>query len=109
MKKYFTYTAAAKDLSEYIIVPSNYDDFPWNTKNGGSYNLAPARLLGLSYVTYLKFIKTMFPNVVTISAEKGSIYPVAHWKAGPELSLWIKTLNAKMELGVRENENRVSE
>ncbi len=85
---------------KYIIVPADYDTFPFNTKNGGSYSVAPARILGLTYVEYLKFISSAFPEAVTIIGGDGLPFPV--WRRGKEIHSFIQLLNAKTDLGVLE-------
>lgn len=104
--KYFTY-AETPDLSRCIIIPINYETFPLNTKNGGSYNVAPARVLGLDYVTYLRFIRNLFPDIVTLEGKEKK-YVVPYWKKGKELFTFIDLLNNKMELAMNENRRRNS-
>lgn len=83
-------------LSPVIIVPNPAVDFPFNVKKGGSYSLAQARILGLSYANYLRFLRDSFPDVVTLVG-KNSYYVVAHWKRGSrELNTFLDFLNAKM-------------
>lgn len=100
-KEYFTYRESP-DMTRCVIVPKNYDTFPFNTKEGGSYNLAPARVLGLTYVDYLRFIKAFFGDDVTVEG-KGSYYPVAYWRKGKNLYTWLDLLNAKLNLAVMTN------
>lgn len=106
MAKYFTYRKTAPDLESerLIIVPLDYETFPFNTKKGGSYGIAPARVLGLDYPTYLRFIKQSFPSEVTIEG-KGSAYPTAYWRKGKELFTFIDLLNARLTLAVMEMNN----
>ena len=96
-----------KDFFEYrevsdgycLIVPKDYDSFPWDTSKGGSYALAPARVLGLDYPTYLRFVRDMFPNAVQLRG-KNQKYVLAYWRKGAELSTFIKLLNNKLSLAV---------
>ncbi len=105
MTKYFTYRPSKPgDYSKCIIIPANYDTFPMNTKNGGSYNVAPARVLGLSYGTYIRWITNKFPLEITVSYDNHT-YPVVYWKAGGALEYMIKLLNNKLTLALREGMN----
>lgn len=100
MKKYFTITEASGRDGLYRIIPSDYDTFPMDTKAGGSYALAPARLLGIDYPSYIRYIATVFPDDVSIYG-KGCIYLEDCWKKGAALSLWLDLLNHKMELAFK--------
>ena len=102
--EYFTYrTVGADPATHCIVVPKDYDTFPMNTKLGGSYALAPARVLGLDYPTYLRFLRDSFPEVVTLEG-KGSLYVIPKWKRGcRELRVFINLLNDKMMLALEGN------
>lgn len=102
-KKWFTWRETEVDncFTRLIIVPLDYDAFPMNIKNGGSYNVAPARVLGLTYAEYLRFAREMFPEVVTIEG-KGNYFPLLYWKRGAELNLFIKLLDARLNLALTE-------
>ena len=98
--KYFTWREINDgDPSRCIIVPINYDIFPFNTKHGGSYGVAPGRVLGLSYATYLRFIRDMFPDIVTLEG-KNKMYVTAYWKKGKELYTFVDLLNSKLSNAV---------
>ena len=98
-KKFFTYTETIEgNPDRVLIVPKDYDTFPFNVENGGSYNLAPARVLGLSYPEYLRFIRQAFYDDVSIEGKKG--LPVAYWRKGKELYTFIDLLNAKLDLAI---------
>lgn len=99
VKQYFTYRESSTP-NEFMIVPKDYNTFPFNIKNGGSYNVAPARVLGLSYPNYLRFLLNMFPNDVIVRG-KGSIYPIAYWKKDKTLFKFIELLNAKLSLAMK--------
>lgn len=98
IREYFTYTEAEPDaLDRCIIVPKDYDNFPMNIKKGGSYNVAPARVLGLDYPTYLRFLRDSFGDAVKIEG-RNSLYVVPYWRKGPELHAFIRLLNARLIL-----------
>lgn len=100
-KNFFTYRKLVNSNPlKYIIVPIDYDTFPMNLKKGGSYALAPARILGLDYVTYLKFLRDLFPNEVSLKG-KGSLYVIPCWRKGKELFTFIDLLNNKMNLALK--------
>ncbi len=105
-KEYFTYRLATPgDFRRCIIVPKDYDNFPFDTKNGGSYHIAQARICGLTYPDYLRFIKWAFPDDVVIEG-KGSMYPTAYWKFNESLKKWIEVLNGKLTLALTYKENQ---
>lgn len=106
MKKHFTIVEANGRDGYYRIIPNDYETFPMNTKAGGSYALAPARLLGISYPDYIRYIATTFPNDVAIFG-KNCVFLEDCWRKGASLSLWLDLLNNKMELAIKiaETEN----
>jgi hypothetical protein len=99
--EYFTFRPISDELlAPCIVVPKDYDTFPMNVKQGGSYNVAPARVLGLDYPTYLRFLRDSFPDAVTLVG-KGHKYAHPIWKRGSrELGVFIKLLNDKMMLAL---------
>lgn len=97
-REYFTFRETTTP-NEFIIVPKDYEAFPFNIKNGGSYSLAPARVLGLSPANYLRFLLNMFPDDVVVRG-KGSLYMVAYWKKDKALYTFIRMLNAKISLAL---------
>jgi hypothetical protein len=100
-KQYFVIREATSP-SEFIIAP-NHDELPaeWTTNCSGSYGVAAARILGLSYPDYLRFLMQMFPKDVTIRG-KGSLYPVDYWKKYKMMYTFVRLLNAKMGLAMGE-------
>lgn len=104
MKKYFTFRPVSNEpLARCVIVPADYDSFPLKTKTG-SYALAPARVLGLDYPTYLRFVRDSFPDAVTLEG-KDSLYVRDLWKRGSrELLSFIDLLNLKLEKAVSDAE-----
>lgn len=103
--KYFTWRSAnGVDENRCIICPNDYDNFPFNIKEGGSFAVAPARVLGLTYAEYLRFVRDMFPNAVTLSG-KNHLYVIAYWKKGKELYTFVDLLNKKLTLAVKNTKN----
>lgn len=104
IKKYFTFREVEEgNPSRCIIIPLNYDTFPMNVKTGGSYAIAPARVLGLSWHQYLLFIMKSFPESVSVEG-KGQLYPTPYWKKGKELYTFIDLLNARLTLAMKDLE-----
>lgn len=101
MIKYFEYRETIENNPDRVIIVPNYEKLPLTIKEGGSYAVAPARTLGLSYAEYLRFLKASFPDVVSIEG-KGTLYPVVYWRKGKELYTFIDLLNGKMQLAVME-------
>lgn len=105
-KEYFTYRLVTPgDFNRCIIVPKDYDTFPFNTRDGGSYAIAEARVCGLNYPDYLRFLKWAYPDDVIIEG-KGKLYPVAYWKYGKPLKDWIEILNGKLHIAMVYKENQ---
>ncbi len=99
--KYFNYQESNSSLTRLMIGPANYDTFPFNAKYGGSFHLAPCRVLGLSYADYLRFLRAAFPEDVEIEG-KGTMYPVAYWRKGEALFAFIDLLNNKLTLAMKQ-------
>lgn len=99
-KNYFKATKSLSDEKLYIIVPNSYEDFPFDTKEGGSYNVAPARVIGLKYSDYLRFVRDLFPEDVIIRGRDN--FPMPYWKGGDVLDKFIELLNLKMSIAVGE-------
>jgi hypothetical protein len=99
--EYFTTQETSSTLfSDCIIVPKDMDTFPLKIGRG-SYNIAPARVLGLDYPTYLRFLRDSFPNAVTIVG-KGSRYSHPIWKPHtPELRTFLRYLNTKLTIAMK--------
>lgn len=103
--KYFTYMETIDNNPDRVLImPADYDKFPFNTEHGGSYMLAPARVLGLSYAEYLRFIRASFPDDVSIEG-KGKMIVQTYWRKGKTLYTFIDLLNAKLTLAMAEVEN----
>lgn len=95
------YFKIVEDITDgyYKIGIQDYEKFPMNTRTGGSYNLAPARVLGINYAEYLRFLLTMFPNDVKVIG-KGKGYPYAIWRKGEALTNFVRLLNGKLTLAL---------
>ena len=98
-KEWFIYEIELDDPSKATISPKDYENFPFNTKTGGSYNVAPARVLGLSYPDYLRFLLIMFPDDVEIIG-KNKLYPKVLWKRNKMMFQFIRLLNVKLSLAM---------
>lgn len=101
-EQWFTFRET-EDFKKIVIIPKNYDKFPMNTKNGGSYAIAPARVLGYTFPDYLRFLTTMFPEDVEIVG-KGKMYPTVYWRRGKVATAFLQLLNLKLSLAMG-NEN----
>ena len=99
MTVYFKFRETVDRSPDRVIIVPNYDRSSFTVENGGSFAVAPARVLGLSYPEYLRFLRESFPEQVSIEG-KGSYYPIAYWRKGKELYTFIDLLNAKMRLAV---------
>ena len=74
MKKYF-YLEESPYMKTYQSIYLNHGNFPFEGKIYGSFNLMPARLLGLTYAQYLRFCRDVLGATLV---GKNSKYPVAY-------------------------------
>ena len=102
--KYFIAQPILKELAAPCVVIPNAEVFPIDAPDA-SYDILPARILGLDYPTYLRFLRDAFPNAVTlIRRDNDFICPL--WKRGSrELSVFVRLLNAKMTLALMKEDN----
>ena len=97
--EYFTYVESMENRGKFLILPKDYDKLPFDTVCGGSYAVAPARVLGLSYAEYLRFVRDSYPNIVELRG-KNSLYIRPLWDLSNELLDFIKLLNMKLQYAV---------
>ena len=97
--EYFTYVESVDNRGKFLILPKDYDALPFDTVCGGSYAVAPARVLGLSYAEYLRFVRDSYPNIVELHG-KDSLYIRALWSLSNELLDFIKLLNMKLQYAI---------
>lgn len=92
-KRYFYVEESPYQPGKYTI-RLNFDALP-NMTTTGSYNLLPARLLGLSYADYLRFCRD------ELGAEiigKKSMYPVAYFPNKASAVGLVDNLNGRMAI-----------
>ena len=96
MKKYFFIDESPVYKEKFLIrLDHNLFDKFFPTGISGSFNILIARVCGLSYANYLRYVRD------TLGAEvlgKNSKYPVAFFDRSDELTQFVKMLNKKMEL-----------
>lgn len=92
-KKYFYLEESPYHPGKYKI-SMNFDMLP-GIRTTGSYNLLPARLLGLSYAEYLRYCRDIYKAEIV---GKNNMYPVAYFKDNIAAGDLIHTLNSRMEL-----------
>ena len=68
----------------------------------GSYNIIQARLMGLTYASYLRMCRDIYGAELV---GKDSTYPVAYFKRTKELEDLIEQLNARANLVLWEREH----
>ena len=93
MTKYFFIEESPYKVGKYTI-NLDFDKFP-SISTSGSYNILPARLMGLSYANYLRMCRDLFDADII---GKDSKYPVAYFTNREKLRELIKVLNKKMEV-----------
>ena len=94
MEKYF-YLEESPYLPTYCQLYSNIDKMPFPNGTKGSYNLLPARVLGLDYADFLRFARDVLEAKIM---GKGERYPRAYFRKTPEVLQMVKLLNKRMEL-----------
>lgn len=92
-KKYFYLEESPYHPGNYKV-SMNFDMLP-GIRTTGSYNLLPARLLGLSYAEYLRYCRDIYKAEII---GKNNMYPVAYFKDNIAVGDLIRTLNSRMEL-----------
>ena len=92
-KKYFYLEESSSHPGKYKI-SMNFDMLP-GIRTTGSYNLLPARLLGLSYAEYLRYCRDIYKAEII---GKNNMYPVAYFKDNTATGELIKMLNSRMQL-----------
>ena len=93
MIKYFFIEESPYKLGKYTI-RMDFDKFP-NISTSGSYNVLPARLMGISYPDYCRACRDLFGGEII---GKGSMYPVVYFKGKSEAQMLVNVLNKRMEL-----------
>lgn len=94
MEKYF-YLEESPYLPTYCKLYFNIDKMPFPNGTKGSYNLLPARVLGLDYADFLRFARDVLEAKIM---GKGERYPRAYFRKTPEVLQMVKLLNKRMEL-----------
>ena len=102
-KRYFYLEESPYHPGKYSIY-IDFDNLP-PMKTTGSYNLLPARLLGLSYAEYLRFCRDVYKAEII---GKNNMYPVAYFKNNIAAGDLIKMLNERMAI-VEDNCQRSKE
>jgi hypothetical protein len=90
--KYFTIEESMAYSGKYMLAPK-HDKLPL-TYTTGSYNILPARLLGLHYADYLRYCRD------TVAAEligKNSNYVVPYFSDKTKLAQLIAELDSRVE------------
>ncbi len=99
-KTIFTYEESPYHPNLYII-RINSEEFHLNNTSG-SYNVICARLLNLTYASYLRFCRDVLGAIII---GKNYMYPVAYFKKGENLFGLVKLLNAQANLVLFEREH----
>lgn len=102
VKKYFFAEESAAKPGKYMIC-LDFNLLPIKTTEG-SYNILPARLLGISYANYCRLCRDSFQGEIQ---GKGSMYPVCYFKRDDNLNALLRLLNKRMELILKLKENKL--
>lgn len=100
-KKYFGYSESAFYPGKYTIDILDYEGLHLNHTTG-SYNVFFARLLDMSYATWLRFCRDMFGAELV---GKNSLYVVPYFKKDEKLVTLVSMLNSQANLVIWEREH----
>lgn len=93
MKKYF-YLDESPIYENRFLIRLNFENFQFPHGTTGSFNVFIARVLNLHYVDYLRYARDK------LGAElfgKNTRYVVPYFPKTPEVDLFLKVLNKRME------------
>lgn len=96
-ERYFTYDESPLHPNRFMISPI-IENLPIQ-RIDGSLNLLPARLLKLTYASYLRFCRDVLGAEII---GKNSYYPVPYFKKNKEFIQFIEFLNARAKLVIYE-------
>ena len=96
MTHYFRLEESPYYPGKYVIA-LNHDKLPFQKGFVGSFSVLPARLLGLSYATYLRYCRDRLGADLR---GKGSMYVIPYFNRSEELMQLIKLLDKRAELYV---------
>lgn len=88
-----------------FLLRVNCDNFPIRTSIKGSFNILPARLLGLTFANYIRFCRDVLGAEVF---GKNSYYPTIYFPFTKEVNQFIKLLNTLAKNAIFENEHPYS-
>ena len=98
-KKYFYLEESPYQPGKYKV-SMNFDMLP-GIRTTGSYNLLPARLLGLSYANYLRYCRDVYKAEII---GKNTMYPIAYFENNFATGDLIRILNERMSQIEKEKE-----
>lgn len=95
--KYFKVIDAPYDNGHYIIsgTDSYYNYFKWTD---GSYNVYHARIMGLTYASYLRMARDVYGAGLR---GKGHKYPTAYFNSRAEAEKLAKVLDERLSYLIR--------
>lgn len=93
MVKYFTIEIHPKKPDK-CQIKINFDKFK-NISTKGSFNVLPARLMGISYANYCRMCRDIFDAEII---GKNELYPKVYFNNDRGLNLLLSILNKRMEL-----------
>lgn len=97
--KYFKVIDAPYDNRHYIIsgTDSYYNYFKWTD---GSYNVYHARIMGLTYASYLRMARDVYGAGLR---GKGHKYPTAYFNSRAEAEKLAKVLDERLSYLIKNN------
>lgn len=86
--KYFS-VDESPSYTDHFLIKNNFKNLPLYY-TCGSYNILPARILGLSYANYLRMCRDLYGAEIT---GKNNGYPVAYFKEKENAEKLVKLLD----------------
>ena len=100
-KEYFYLEESPYHPGKYTL-RINFDVFPSPMTADGSFNILPARLLGLSFAQYLRFCRDIVGGEVI---GKKQMYPTPYFSKTVTTNAFVRLLNSRMNLVIWEREH----
>ena len=104
MINYFYAEESGAKPGKYII-RLDFDKMPI-TNTEGSFNVLPARILGISYANYCRLCRDSFKGEII---GKNSRYPVCYFRRDDNLNALLRLLNKRMEMIMKIKEIKLSD
>lgn len=97
----FFYLDGSPTYKDKFMIRLNHDKFLFSPGFSGSFNIFPARLLGLNYIDYLRYCR----DVLGADLIGKNRFVVPYFDQTKEVKMFVKLLNTRMKYIMDEHEN----